>query len=64
MMVYKYLETMYSVFIMSSNVLVSEDMLSTFMNLNPMVSVDSMVVSQYLETKYLIMLIQDRKTRP
>ena len=48
----------------SSNVLGFEDMLYTLVTLNPMVSVDIMVMFKSLVTKYLIMLIQDRKTRP
>ena len=39
-------------------------MLSTLVTLNPMMSVDSMVMFKSLVTKYLIMLIQDEKMRP
>ena len=48
----------------SANVLRYEDMLSSLMTLNPMVSVDTMVMYKYLVTKYLIMLIQVRKSPP
>ena len=41
----------------------SGDMLSTLVALNPMVSVDTMVMGKYLVTKYSIMLIQVRKSR-
>ena len=64
MAVSEYLETKYSDFIMvSANVLGSGDMLSTLVALNPMVSVDTMVMGKFLVTKYLIMLIQVRKSR-
>ena len=45
----------------SANVLRYEDMLSSLMTLNPMVSVDTMVMYKYLVTKYLIMLTIGRK---